>query len=118
MRNKTLFLAVTLGGLGLSPHAWSADHSKITLLLDNDKVTVLHMIEPAGNHQEVNSDDHLVIPLNTFRTTETRNGKTETLVRERGKAYWREGGPRSYVMMNRADMLIIDLKPGKASTFK
>ena len=119
MRRNIWLRAAMLTGMVLSTHAWSADPPKLTVLLDNAQVKVLRMTMGRGAHQvQIDSDDHLIIPLNDFNSKETRDGKAESLVRKRGQAYWRQGGPRAYDFTSKADMIIVDLKPGKATTAK
>jgi hypothetical protein len=119
MQRNICLCAALLTGMGISTPAWSADPPKVTVLLDNAQVRVLRMTTGRGAHQvQVDSDDHVIIPLNDFNSKETRDGNSEALVRKRGQAYWRQGGPRAYDFTSKADMIIIDLKPGKGTTAK
>jgi len=118
MHTKGLVWAAMLVAMGVGTQAWGSDKSKVTVLLDNDKVKVTRFVEPTGDHMQVDSADHLVIPLTTFRSKETRDGKTEILLRQRGQAYWNKGGPRTYDIPPHADMLIVDVKPGNVTTVK
>jgi len=87
MRRNIWLCAAMLTGMGLSTHAWSADPPKMTVLLDNPQVKVSRMTTGAGaHHVQIDSDDHLIIPLNDFNSKETRDGKAESLTRKRGQA--------------------------------
>jgi hypothetical protein len=88
------------------------------VLLENDKIKVLHLTKGGPTHTTAESDDHLIVPLNDFTSKETRDGTIEVLLRKKGQAYWRQGGSRAYDTTGTADMIVIDLKPGKGTTIK
>ena len=83
-----------------------------------DRVKVLHVTKSGRAHATAESDDHLIVPLSDFTSKETRDGKTEVLLRKKGQAYWRQGGSRAYDTSSTADMIVVDLKPGQGTTIK
>jgi hypothetical protein len=112
-----LSIGLLTGALATS-YAWSAGAIKVAVLLENDQVKVLRVTKNGETHVTTDSDDHLIIPLNDFTSKETRDGKVVMLERKKGQAYWRQGGARSYDETATADMIVVDLKPGKGTTLK
>ena len=112
-----LGVALIIGAAAVG-YAWSAGPTKVTVLFENDRVKVLHVTKSGRAHTTAESDDHLIVPLSDFTSKETRDGKTEVLLRKKGQAYWRQGGSRAYDTSSTADMIVVDLKPGQGTTIK
>ena len=80
-----LGVALIIGAAAVG-YAWSAGPTKVTVLFENDRVKVLHVTKSGRAHTTAESDDHLIVPLSDFTSKETRDGKTEVLLRKKGQA--------------------------------
>jgi hypothetical protein len=118
MQLKIWLGAVLIAAAAAGTYAWSAGSTKVTVLFENDRIKVMRVTKNSPTHTTAESDDHLIVPLTDFTSKETRDGKTELLLRKKGEAYWRAGGSRAYDTTTTADMIVVDLKPGQGTTIK
>ena len=116
MRLRVWLGAALIVAAAAVSYAWSAGSTKVTVPFENDRIKVMRVTKNGPAHTTAEFDDHLIVPLTDFTSKETRDGKTEVLLRKKGEAYWRAGGSRAYDTTATADMIVVDLKPGQGTT--